>query len=91
MTSDENSEPNISLTVPVGAAVGALVLAVAATVAYVLMGRGNESSESTASNVTSSGRNMLRRMGILGLVAVLENDATRKVILAALKAIARRG
>ena len=90
MTSNNNSDQGFTLSVPVGAAVAALLLAGAAATAYVLLGRTDDESASPAEGVARSGKSMIRRFGILGLVTMIENDATRKVVVAILKAMARR-
>src|SRR5438270_219336 len=89
MSSDNPNEENFSVSIPVGAAVGALLLAGAAAAAYVLIGRTDETSESGGSSSGRQGKSMFRRLGIMSLVTLIENDATRKVVVAVLKAIAR--
>lgn len=88
MSSDNSSDANFSVSMPVGAAVAAVLLAGAAGAAYLLLGRGGE-TEGTAQS-SKGGKSMFRRMGILGLVTLIENDATRKLVVAVLKAMARR-
>jgi hypothetical protein len=80
---------SIGVSVPIGAvAAGALVaLAVAS---YLLTNRSEEGTAGAAGQVARSGRRAGRRLGLNTLIALLENDATRKVVLALLKAMARR-
>ena len=89
MSSEDSSDQSISVSVPAGAAVAALVLAIAAAVAYVLIGRTDETGD-TAGGPAKTGKSMIRRLGIMGLVTMIENDATRKLVVAVLKAMARR-
>jgi hypothetical protein len=88
MADDNSSEKNISVSVPVGAIATAIVLGLAAA-AYALLGRNGEESDASTSQKTKSG-NMRRKLGLMTLIAVIENDASRKVLLALLRAIARR-
>lgn len=92
MTSDDStSDENFSVSIPVGAAVTAVLLAGAAAAAYLIIGRADtEGTAAQASSATRSGKSMFRRLGIMGLVTLIENDATRKVVVAVLKAMARR-
>lgn len=86
--SSENKDDAFSITLPLGAAIGAIALGAAGMAAY-LMFNDNEGA-SPGAGLASSGRGMLRRFGLLGLVTLIENDATRKVLVAVLKAMARR-
>jgi hypothetical protein len=90
MSSDNTNEENFSVSIPVGAAVTALLLAGAAAAAYVLIGRADETADSGASSAARSGKSMFRRLGIMGLITLIENDATRKVVIAVLRAMAKR-
>jgi hypothetical protein len=96
MRSDNHDDASFSVSLPIGAAVSAALLAVAAGAAVLLLGLGRNGDESetsgsaSKSGKSSSGKNFFRRVGILGLVTLIENDATRKVVVAVLKAMARR-
>lgn len=87
MSSRDDDQQGFSVSVPIGAAVGAILLLGAATVAYMLLS-GDQNGE--GSSAAKSGRSAFRRFGLLSLVTLIENDATRKVVVAILKAIARR-
>jgi hypothetical protein len=89
MTSGDSNEQKFSVSVPVGAAVAAILLAGATAAAYLIIGRPGTEEESEGGS-SRSGGNFFRKMGLLGLVAMIENDATRKVVVAVLKAMARR-
>lgn len=88
MTSGDDNQDSFSVSVPIGAAVAGVLL-VGAAAAYLLMNQNGEES-SSGSDATQPARSFIRRMGILGLVTMIENDATRKVVVAVLKAMARR-
>jgi hypothetical protein len=90
MTSDNTNDENFSVSIPIGAAVTAILLAGAAAAAYLLIGRTEEGAESSGSGAARSGKSMIRRLGIMGLITLIENDATRKVVVAVLRAMARR-
>ena len=80
---------SIGVSVPIGAvAVGALVALAAAS--YLLSNRNDEAPAGTASQFARSGKKAGRKLGLNTVIALLENDATRKVVLALLKAMARR-
>jgi hypothetical protein len=86
---DENDEnKNISVSVPMGAIATALVLGMAAA-AYALIGRDNAVSE-TGSGLKAKSGSMRKKLGLMTLITVIENDASRKVLLAFLRAMARR-
>lgn len=89
MTNDEEQGSNISLNVPISVLGLALVAGLAA-LAFLMNSGPDSSSESTASAVTRSARGGLRKVGLLGLASAIENDATRKVVVAALRAMAKR-
>jgi hypothetical protein len=89
MTSNNRDDANFSLSLPVGAAVAGVLLATAVAAAFLLLGRTEQTGESTGSPGKSS-KSFFRRVGILGLITLIENDATRKVVVAILKAMARR-
>ncbi|HLJ65922.1 MAG TPA: hypothetical protein VKX16_01010 [Chloroflexota bacterium] len=86
MAEDQNGR-NISVSVPMGIIGAALALGVAAA-AYALVGRDDEEGASTSS--APRGRGMRRKLGLMTLVTLIENDASRKVLVALLRAMARR-
>jgi hypothetical protein len=88
MAEDNSEDRNFSVSVPVGALAAALVLGLAAA-AYALMGRDSEETESSSSQKARSG-SMRRKLGLMTLITIIENDASRKVLLAFLRAMARR-
>jgi hypothetical protein len=87
MAQDEGQGSNFSVSVPIGALAGAAVLAAAAG-AYALLNRSEEEGESPGGSRRS--RNMRRRVGLMAIITLLENDASRRVVLALLRAMARR-
>lgn len=86
MAEEDTGSKNRSLTLPVGALGAALALGLAAA-AYNYMSSG-ESSDSAPSKSKSG--SMRKKVGLMTLITLLENDATRKVVLSVLKAIAKR-
>jgi hypothetical protein len=87
--SEENvTDRNISVSVPMGALATALVLALAAA-AYTLIGREGESEEATTGQKTKSG-GIRRKLGLMTLITLIENDTTRKLLVSVLRAIAKR-
>lgn len=94
MASGNDDKQKVSMNMPVGALAAALVLGLASA-AYALLMRENESTSregmtSSASGMARSGKGMLRRAALTGLIAAIENDASRKVVIAVLKAMAKR-
>ena len=79
---------NISLSVPVGAIATAAVLGLAAA-AYTLLNRDSEAPEGSSGQKSKSG-SMKRRLGLMTLATLIENDATRKVLVSVIRAVARR-
>lgn len=95
MTSDNDENQNISLNVPVGVIATGVVLGLAAA-AYALMMRNSEAMTregmgGTASEMARTSKGMLRKAALSGLIAAIENDASRKLVVAVLKAMAKRG
>jgi hypothetical protein len=87
--SDDNQNVALSLPVPVVAAGLAAGLAVAA---YVLLGRSNAAVEPVdkATKATKATKKFGRKLGLTTLITLIENDTTRKVVVAVLRAVARR-
>jgi hypothetical protein len=90
VTADSNSNDDVNVNVPVGVVAMGALLAAGAALAYILLGRGSESATPDPGRVAKSGRGLMRRAGILTLITLIENDATRKVVVALLRAMARR-
>jgi hypothetical protein len=88
MTEENVTDRNLSVSVPVGAIATALVLGLAA-VAYTLIGREGESDETNTSQKTKSG-GIRRKLGLMTLITLIENDTTRKLLVSVLRAIAKR-
>jgi hypothetical protein len=86
MAEEDTGSKNRSLTLPVGALGAALALGLAAA-AYNYMSS-SESSDSAPSKSKSG--SMRKKVGLMTLITLLENDATRKVVLSVLRAIAKR-
>jgi hypothetical protein len=89
MADDGNQQQNISLSLPLaGIALGA-VLALGAA-AYLMASRENNDPTTQVKQRARSGRSFGRRIGLMTLITLIENDATRKVLVAILRAMARR-
>jgi hypothetical protein len=93
MAEEETTGRNVALTLPLGALGAALALGLAAA-AYTYLSGGNEeaadSGNSKSGSAKSKSGSMRRKLGLMTVITLLENDATRKVVLAVLKAMARR-
>jgi hypothetical protein len=90
MASNNSDDAAFSVSLPVGAAVAGVLLATTAAAAFLLLGRNEETEQQSSAGARASGKSFFRRIGILGLVTLIENDTTRKVVVAILKAMARR-
>jgi hypothetical protein len=88
MTDDDQQGSNLSVSVPIGALASVAVLAAAAA-AYVLLNR-SDTSLPSASGIAGKGKKVRRKVGLTTVITVLENDASRKVVLSILRAMARR-
>lgn len=82
-----DGKSNISVSVPIGGIATLLVLGLA-TAGYLIATRSGDDEGS--SEKPKSGRNMRRRLGLMTAITLIENDATRKVVVAMLRAMARR-
>jgi hypothetical protein len=83
---NENENPSVSVPVPL---VAAGIVAGLAVATYIMLSRSDDNGEQ-ASPKKKMGKTVRRRVGLMAFITLLENDATRKVVLAALRAIARR-
>jgi hypothetical protein len=92
MTSDD--EKNISVSVPMSLIAAAVAVVSGAAAAYMLANRNEEESGPSLPGPRrksgKSARSYGRRVGLKALIALIENDASRKVVVAALRAMARR-
>lgn len=88
MAEDDQQGPNISVSVPIRALASVAVLGAAAA-AYMYMNR-SESTTPGASGIAGKSKKVRRKLGLTTVITVLENDASRKVVLSVLKAMARR-
>lgn len=88
MAEDDQQGSNISVSVPIGAIASAAVLSAAAA-AYFFMNRSDDGVPS-ASGIAEKGKSVKRKVGLTTVITLLENDASRKVVLSILRAMARR-
>ncbi|MGI8824040.1 MAG: hypothetical protein ACR2JC_00050 [Chloroflexota bacterium] len=84
---NDGPEQKLSVSVPLAAIAAAVLLGLAAA-AYALTNQ-DESLSDKVSKVKPS-KGLGRKIGLRTFITLLENDATRKVLIAALKAISRR-
>lgn len=94
MGSKNDENQNVNVNVPIGVIATGLVLGLAAA-AYALMMRNSETMgrttvAGTASGVARGGKGMLRKAALNGLIAAIETDASRKLVVTVLKAMAKR-
>ena len=85
MAEEDSGGRNVALTLPIGALGAVLALAIGAAAYNYLSG----SSDEEAAPKGKSG-SMRRRLGLMTVITLLENDATRKVVIAVLRAMAKR-
>lgn len=88
MAEDDQQGSNLSVSVPIGALATAAVLGAAAA-AYLFVNRG-DSGATTPSGLNQKGKGLRRKVGLTTVITLLENDASRKVVLSILRAMARR-
>jgi hypothetical protein len=88
MEEEDQQGSNISVSVPIGALASAAVLGAGAA-AYLFLNRGDSSSP-TVSGLNEKGKGLRRKVGLTTVITLLENDASRKVVLSILRAMARR-
>lgn len=89
MSEDGNSETGMSISLPVGVVASVLLLGVAGGAAYLILGQEN-AAEAVQGRVIKPRKRLLRKVGLSALVTLIENDATRRVLVAALRAVAKR-
>ncbi|MBV9282283.1 MAG: hypothetical protein JOZ41_19550 [Chloroflexi bacterium] len=90
MSDDNNGKPVISGSVPVSALAAAGLMVLAAVTAYLLVNREDSELGDTVREKTRGGGKLGRRLGLRAAIMLIENDATRRVVLAVLKAMLRR-
>jgi hypothetical protein len=90
MTQDSDGKPIISGSVPLGAIAAGALIAVAAAAAYLLANRENGGVTATIREKGKSRKGLGRKLGLMTAITLIENDATRKLVIALLRAMARR-
>jgi len=88
MAEESTENRNISVSVPMGAIATAILLGLAAA-AYTLVSRNGEDEEPSGGQKSKSG-NMRRKLGLMTLATLIENDASRKLLVSLIRAMARR-
>ena len=90
MASDDQSQQKMSFNVPIGVLAAAAVIGLAGA-AYTLLKPSSGGEDDSTSSKTKSGGNIRKKLGLMTLVTLIENDVTRKGVVALLKALAKRG
>ncbi len=90
MSQDNEGKPIISGSVPLGAVAAGVILAAAAAAAYLMTNRENVDVAGAIKEKGKSGKGLGRKLGLMTAITLIENDATRKVVVAVLRAMARR-
>jgi hypothetical protein len=89
--SDDSSESqDISVSVPTGVIAAGIFIGMAALAAYIMASRSDEGASGVIAAKAKSGKGFGKKIGLMSLITLIENDATRKVVVAVLRAIARR-
>jgi hypothetical protein len=87
VSGETNNEQRIALSLPISVVAAGILLGLAVTT-YILVARSEgEGDETEAEPAKGVGR----RVGFTALATLIENDSTRKIIVAGLKALARGG
>ena len=82
---------SLSVSAPIGFVVVGIALGLAAIAAYIMKsGRKPKQVAIVPERKARGGKSAMRKFGLLTLITLIENDVTRKGVVAALKAIARR-
>lgn len=89
MTQEESDGKNVSVSMPMGAIGAAAILALAGA-GYALLSRSDADGVAGALQKAKPSKALPKKLGLMTVVALIENDATRKVVVAVLKALARR-
>ncbi len=90
MANDDQSQQKVSFNVPIGVLAAAAVIGLAGA-AYTLLSQSSDGEDDSTSSKTKSGGSMRKKLGLMTLVTLIENDVTRKGVVALLKALAKRG
>jgi cellulase/cellobiase CelA1 len=89
MAEEDQQGSNISVSVPIGVLASAAVLGASAA-AYLFLNSRGESSTTSSPTRSDKGKGLRRKVGLTTVITLLENDASRKVVLTVLRAMARR-
>jgi hypothetical protein len=90
MSEEDTDNKGVSLTLPIGALGAALALGLAAAAYTYFSNEDAEDAQSKGGQSKGKSGSMRRRLGLMTVITLLENDQTRKVVLAVLRAMARR-
>lgn len=90
MSDNGNDNQGLSVSVPIGLVATGVLVGLATVAAYLASNRGNGTVASQVQGKAKSTKGFGKKIGLTTLITLLENDATRKVVLAVLKAMVRR-
>jgi hypothetical protein len=90
MTEDNDGKSIISGSVPLGAIAAGALIAVAAAAAYLLANRENGGVTAPSKEKGKSGKGFGMKLGLMTVITLIENEAPRKLVIALLRAMARR-
>lgn len=94
MASKNGENQNVNVNIPIGVIATGLILGLAAA-AFAMMRQNSQTTggttfAGTASGVARGGKGMLRKAALNALIAAIETDASRKLVITVLKAMAKR-
>ncbi len=90
MASEDQSQQKVSFNVPIGVLAAAAVIGLAGA-ACTLLSQSSDGADASTSSKIKCGGNIRKKLGLMTLVTLIENDVTRKGVVALLKALAKRG
>ncbi|MGH2441556.1 MAG: hypothetical protein ACRDFX_00110 [Chloroflexota bacterium] len=89
MADNRNDDKKVSVSVPIGAVVLGVTAALAGA-AYTLLKRDADDAALDLGQKMKPVRGMRKKIGLVALAGLIENDKSRKLLVATLRAMARR-
>ena len=87
-SNDENQ--SISVSMPTGVVAAGIVVGLAVVAAYLMSSKTDVDPGTALKGSARASKGFGKRMGLMTLITLIENDATRKVVVAVLRAMAKR-